>query len=123
MRNKEPSVAFDFRTMDSLADRLLEKFSAQGLTREAAEAVAAWHLDKLTAAENEGRVRVLVRVIGGLLMARRLDISVRGLAYALGYDKTNGIGTQKAEAKRVGCSRAAIWKATEQWKNLLGIKK
>jgi hypothetical protein len=123
MIQREPSVGFDFSAIDSIADQLMEDFSNHGLTRDAAEAVAKWHTAKVNDAETHVRTRSLVRVIGGLLMAKRLDISVRGLAYALGYDRTNGLDKQTVEAKRIGCSRMAIYKSMEQWKELLEIVK
>jgi hypothetical protein len=106
------------RVEESLEETLAELFN---LTAAKAQTIAKWHRQKVAALSEQGNADQLARIIGPFLRESNPKIAVAGLAFALGMDALNGLGTIRQYAKRIGVSAEAISKKQVFWRKELNL--
>jgi hypothetical protein len=108
---------FDVRK-ETLEDVLAEEFD---LPAAKAKRIADWHLARLGENQHQNQGDALARIIGPFLRESNPKIAIAGLAYALGMDALNGLGTIRQYAAHIGVSAEAISKKQKFWRKELGL--
>lgn len=66
-------------------------------------------------------IEIVQRVIGSLISEQNVKISTTALAFALGLDQLNGLGSLRQAAKGLCVSVEALSKKKREWEKELGI--
>jgi hypothetical protein len=114
----EPHVYSMATACDTMEDILAEQFD---VSLDIARRIAHWHTSVVERESDERKAAVIARIAGTFLNASNAKLSSAGLAYAVGLDSLNGLGTMAEYAATIGVSRQAVSKVAKQWQAELGL--
>lgn len=102
----------------TMEDRLMESFD---LATGQARGIAALIKSECSRAEERATASMLPKLVGPILREQNVKISMLGLAYAVGMDALNGLGSIRDCATANGVSPEAISKKKRQWQKELNL--
>ena len=102
----------------TIEDRLVELY---GLRQSQARGVASFIEQEKKQAEERAAAAMLPKLVGSILREQNVKISMLGLAYAVGLDALNGLGSMRDQAEANGVSPEAISKKKRQWQEELNL--
>ena len=103
--------------IDGIKDELLEI----GIPKGIVERLSKWHQERVNRESEAAKASMIVKLVGVLIQASNVRISVAGLAYASDLALVNGMGTMDAWAKKHALSRQAVSKAANFWRRTLQL--
>ena len=103
---------------DTLEEVLAEQFD---VPIEVARRIARWHTSVVERESDERKATVIARIAGTFLSTGNAKLTSAGLAYAVGLDALNGLGSMAEYAAKIGVSRQAVSKVAKQWQQELSL--
>lgn len=86
-----------------------------------AKRILTWHRAATKEAVRKQEAVFLGLIVGGLLATENPKLSAAGLAFAVGLDALNGLGSQREFAKANHISPTAVSKVTLYWRTTLRL--
>lgn len=103
-------------------DKDFEIFAEQfGVTEDTAKAILKWHSEETEKFTRKQEALFLGLIVGGLLATDNPKLSAAGLAFAVGLEALNGLGSIREFAKSNHISPTAVSKVSQYWRRTLNL--